>query len=98
MLAAIPSGPAFNDVYSEACAVIKPDSVVRAHLKTHLFEFVERHTFMHEGQVCVLHTRRGGGILPVTAKRLGRSGFYVHSETGLLQEIKPVSRRECREA
>ena len=43
-------------MYSEACAVIKPDSIIRAHVKTHLLEFVERHTFMHEGKVCVLDT------------------------------------------
>ena len=42
-------GRPWNDVYSEACAVIKPDSVIRAHIKTHLLEFVERHTFMHQG-------------------------------------------------
>ena len=41
-------GRPWNDVYSEACAVIKPDSIIRAHVKTHLLEFVERHTFMHD--------------------------------------------------
>jgi len=92
------AGRSWNDVYSEACAVIKPDSVVRAHIKTHLLEFVERHTFMHGGSVCVLDTWRGGGIRPVTAKRFGPSAFYVHPETGLLQEIKSVSGREWRKA
>ena len=91
-------GRRWNDVYSEACAVIKPDSVVRAHIKTHLLEFVERHTFMRDRSVCVLDTWRGGGIRPVTAKRFGRSAFYVHPETGLLREIKPVSRRDRQRA
>jgi len=91
-------GRPWNDVYSEACAVIKPDSVVRVHIKTHLLEFVERHTFMHDRTVCVLDTWRGGGIRPVTAKRFGPCEFYVHPETGLLQEIKPVSRHELRRA
>lgn len=80
-------GRPWNDIYSEACAVVKPDSVIRAHIKTHLLEFVERHTFMHNGEVCVLDTWRGGGIVPVTSRRYGRSVFYVHPETGLLQEI-----------
>src|SRR5882724_1179635 len=53
-------GRAWDDVYSEACAVIKPDSIVRAHVKTHLLEFVERHTFMHQGRVCVLDTSYRG--------------------------------------
>src|SRR6266404_721404 len=74
------AGRSWNDVYSEACAVIKPDSVVRAHIKTHLLEFVERHTFMHGESVCVLDTWRRGGIKPVTAKRFGPSAFYVHPE------------------
>ena len=91
-------GRPWNDVYSEACAVIKPDSIVRAHIKTHLLEFVERHTFMRDRSVCVLDTWRGGGIRPVTAKRFGRSAFYVHPETGLLREIKPVSRRDWQRA
>src|SRR6266849_6642354 len=47
-------GRLWNDVYSEACAVIKPDSIIRAHVKNHLLEFVERQTFMHDGKVCVL--------------------------------------------
>src|SRR5262245_31301513 len=29
-------GRAWNDVYSEACAVIKPDSIVRAHTSRHI--------------------------------------------------------------
>ena len=91
-------GRPWNDVYSEACAVIKPDSVIRAHIKTHLLEFVERHTFVHEGQVCVLNTWPDGGIAPVGARRFGRSAFYVHPETGLLQEIKAISRRDWRRA
>src|ERR1700759_5193114 len=47
-------GRPWNDVYSEACAVIDPGDYVRVHVKTHLLEFVERNTFMHDGKVCVL--------------------------------------------
>ena len=89
-------GRPWNDVYSEACAVIKPDSVVRAHIKTHLLEFVERNTFMHEGVVCFLDTSRLGGITPVTETRYGRSLFFVHPETGLLSPIprRPRKRKQ----
>ena len=91
-------GRPWNDVYSEACAVIKPDSVVRAHIKTHLLEFVERHTFMHEGTVCVLETSyRGRGIIPVTEERFGRASFFVHPETGLLCRIQPRQRLRWRD-
>jgi hypothetical protein len=39
-------GRPWNEVYSEACAVIKPDSIIRAHVKTHLLEFVQRNAFI----------------------------------------------------
>jgi hypothetical protein len=89
-------GRPWNDVYSEACAVIKPDSIIRAHVKTHLLEFVERHTFMHEGKVCVLDTSHRGGVKPVTEIGWRRSVFFVHPETGLLKPIPQVSKRAWR--
>ena len=91
-------GRPWNDVYSEACEVIKADSPIRAHVKTHLLEFVERHTFMRDGVVCIIDTSRKGGIIPVTAKRFGYTLFYVHPETGLLHRIDPTSRNEWRKA
>ncbi len=90
-------GRRWNDAYSEACEVIKPDSVVRLHIKTHLFEFVERHTFMRGGEVCFLE-RFSGRALPVQSRRFGREQFYVHPESGLLLDVKPESRREWRKA
>jgi hypothetical protein len=87
-------GRPWNDVYSEACAVIKPDSIIRAHVKTHLLQFVQRNTFMHDGVVSYLATGRGGGIRPVLAEKFFRRVFYVHPETGLLEKIEPVSRKQ----
>lgn len=90
-------GRHWNDVYSEACRVIKPDSVIRAHIKTHLLQFVERHTFMHNGTVCILDTGYlGRGIIPVTERRYGCSRFFVHPETGLLHAIPPESWKALR--
>src|SRR6266446_8265149 len=86
-------GRPWNDVYSEACAVIKPDSPIRAHVKTHLLELVERNTFMHDGKVSYLSTGRGGGIRPVLSEKFVRRVFYVHPQTGLLEKIEPVSRK-----
>ncbi len=88
-------GRPWNDVYSEACAVIKADSIIRAHVKTHLLQFVQRETFMHKGKVCVLDlTYRSLGIVPVedSASRC-RNLFFVHPETGLLQITPTISRR-----
>jgi hypothetical protein len=89
-------GRSWNDVYSEACAVIKPDSIIRAHVKTHLLEFVERHTFMHDGEVCILDTSHRGGVKPVTEIGWRRSLFFVHPDTGLLEVIPKVSKRSWR--
>ena len=90
-------GRPWNDVYSEACAVIHPHNYVRVHVKTHLLQYVERNTFMHNGEVCVL-SHWPAGIQPITAERLGRSVFYVHPESGRLQELRPLSRRQWRMA
>src|SRR5215471_20558913 len=77
-------GRPWNEVYSEASAVIKPDSIIRAHVKTHLLQFVERNTFIHKGEVFAIKAWHSGGIAPVTATRFGRSAYYVHPETGVL--------------
>jgi hypothetical protein len=84
------TGRPWNDVYREACQVIKPDSVVRAHIKFHLLNMVERHTFMQAGEVRYYH-----GNTPAQIKDL-RGGscwpkFYVHPATGLLLEV-PLKR------
>ena len=90
-------GRSWNDAYSEACAVIKPDSIIRAHIKTHLLQFVERNTFMHGGQVCILDTGyRGLGIIPVTDRRYGWNLFFVHPESGLLCATPQKSRKALR--
>ena len=90
-------GRPWNDVYSEACAVIKPDSVIRAHIKTHLLEFVERHTFMHNGKVCVLDFGyRGRGIVPLDRQRHRSNLFFVHPETGFLEVIPRISKHELQ--
>jgi hypothetical protein len=74
--------------------VIKPDSVIRAHVKTHLLEFVERNTFMHDGKVCVLDTSYfGGGVKPVTEIAWRPSLFFVHPKSGLLHAIPQISKR-----
>jgi hypothetical protein len=91
-------GRPWNDVYSEACDVIKPDSVVRAHIKTHLLDFVLRDTFMRDGEVWCFQKYRwfGTNELPVTALRDRWHLFYVHPETGLLGEIPALPHRSRR--
>lgn len=78
------TGRAWNDVYSEACQVIKADSVVRAHIKTHMLEMVERNTFIRDGEAWCF---RGGDQLPIADLRGRWNCFYVHPETGILTEL-----------
>lgn len=90
-------GRPWNDVYSEACAVIKPDSIIRMHVKTHLLEFVERNACVQGGRVCVLEKGyRGRGIIPITEQRYGWTLFFVHPVSGLLEELKLPSKEERR--
>src|SRR6202000_3285217 len=85
-------GRPWNDVYSEACAVIDPGDYVRVHVKTHLLEFVERNTFMHDGKVCVLG-RWSRSAEPLVESVWWREKFSVHPETWLLLVSQRTSRR-----
>jgi hypothetical protein len=85
-------GHHWNDVYSDACTVIKPDNVVRAHLRTHMLAYVERNTFMKEGGVwCYRHWGQEREV-PIAKVRSRCCLFYVHPETGVLCEIPPHRR------
>jgi hypothetical protein len=85
-------GRPWNDVYSEVCAVIKPDSLIRTQVKKHFLQLVERDAFMCDGEVFVLGPCRS--TVPIASLR---NGFYVHPETGLLHEIVRVALRERRQ-
>ena len=88
-------GRSWNEVYSEACAVIKPDSVVRAHIRTHLLEFVVRETFMRNGEVWCIQTMfwSGSGETPVRELSNRHFPFYVHPVTGILCAKPPHPRK-----
>ena len=65
------SGRPWNDVYSEACAVIKPDSIIRAHVKTHLLR-IRGAAYVHARRKGV-HSRHRlslAGIIPVSGTAL----------------------------
>ena len=93
-------GRAWDDVYREACAVIKPDSVVRNHIKFHLLQFVQRHTFVQGGRVWCFTTGWQGNEKLVEENASHWAPFYVHPQTGLLCEAQllPRSRRRDHEA
>lgn len=89
-------GRPWSDVYSEACAVIKPDSVVRAHIKTHLLELVQRHTFVRDSRIWYFTNRWRWEELPVEEAASPWSPFYVHPLTGLLCRAPDRPRRRWR--
>jgi len=90
-------GRPWDDVYSEACAVIKPDSVVRNHIKFHLLQFVQRHTFMRDGQVWCHKPMGRRGESAVDEAVSHWSPFYVHPRTGLLCEARLKPRSQWRD-
>lgn len=85
-------GRPWNDVYSEASQVITADSPVRAHIRVHMFEMVQRHTFMREGEVWC---HCGSRSLPI--RKIGSYSrwptFFVHPETGIFWEAPPRRRK-----
>ena len=90
-------GRPWDDVYSEACVVIKSDSTVRNHIKFHLLEMVERHTFLRDGEVWCFRLGWWDAIeVPVSQLSGHWNCFYVHLHSGLLCEAKPSRRQPSR--
>ena len=87
-------GRPWNDAYSEACAVIKPDSVVRAHIKTHLLEMVVRHTFLKDGELWCRNGKWDAVEVPITALVSRWRIAYVNPATGILQAMPQPPRKK----
>ena len=86
-------GRPWGDIYSDACSVIKPDSTVRKHIKVHLLEMVERHTFLRNGEVWCFQCGWWNAN-EVQVAKIGGSWacFYVHPRSGLLWDVWPGRR------
>lgn len=86
-------GRPWNNVYSEACAVIKPDSTIKNHIKVHLMDMVQRNTFMRDGEVWCFGYKFWRQFVEMPVAELHRrwDGFYVHPESGILCEIPSAS-------
>lgn len=87
-------GRPWDQIYGEASAVIKPDSVVRNHIKFHLLEFVHRHTFLRDGKVWCFTAGWRGNEMPIDDAASSWSPFFIHPGRGLLCEVplRPRSR------
>jgi hypothetical protein len=72
-------GRRWDQVYSEACEVIKPSSTVKNHVKLHLLEFVCRDIVLFDALPHSIRRWMGGGYF-----ELHTGDLYVHPSTGLL--------------
>ncbi len=89
-------GRPWDCIYSEACQVIKPDSTVRNHIKVHLLEMVERHTFWRDGEVWCFRQGWNASEIPVAHIGASWASFYVNPSSGLLCEAQSPRRRFSR--
>jgi hypothetical protein len=85
-------GRPWDKVFAEISAHINVNSVVQAHIRTHLFEYVARHVVLIDGVPC---SAEGGSYGRPLASSFGCRGsmFYVCPRTGLLRRIKCSARR-----
>lgn len=77
-------GRKWDDVYSDAAKVIKPNSTVREHVKTHLFWMLALRVVEVEG---VLYEAGSHGL-----SKLRDNELYVHPTTGILLRFKEKKR------
>jgi hypothetical protein len=78
-------GRHWDDVYSEICERINRNSVVQNHIIQHVFDFVEKNTFIGPDGKVWYRTRgwmwNGGGDKPITE---AYADLFVHPKTGQL--------------
>lgn len=83
-------GRPWDDVWSEASALLKPTSVMQRHVIEHLRDYVEVHTIRQpDGTVSDSRGR------PLRAY-FNRGAFYVDPDDGVLRQLQPKSRRSWR--
>ena len=78
-------GRPWDKVHSEICQHINRDSLVQAHVLTHLYQEVQVNVFLSEGVPCSGDPFRFGK--PVFPEKL-----YVCPKSGLLRKMKPPHR------
>jgi hypothetical protein len=78
-------GYKWDDVYSEIRTNISPNSKMQLHLLEHVYDFVERHVMIIDGEVI------GESGYPV-------NNYYVHPETGILTAAPKKSKVKKKES
>lgn len=86
-------GRPWNKVFSELCAVADSRNWSKKRLSFFILEYVERQTFIRDGEVWIRRERWGAGEeIPVRWAGDYWPAFYVHPTTGLLQEAPRIKR------
>jgi hypothetical protein len=84
-------GQPWNDVYSQLCQQLNPNTMTGQHVISHLWDYVERHVELIDG---VPHRKPYWGRYIRTLESSYREQFYVHPETRLLCLAEPRPRRQ----
>lgn len=84
-------GRPWSKVHSEICRHLRPDSVVQAHVLTHVWQYVTVNVVIAGGMPCYGESRRFGGR--GVGVPLARGTLYVCPDTGLLKIARPPRRQ-----
>jgi len=90
-------GRPWDDVYSEICQHLNRNSTTHDHIFSHLFSYVERHTYMGDDGVIYVNEPMYGARGPVPVDEY-YCDTYVHPVTGLLCKPDKTTYRQLRDA
>lgn len=76
-------GRLWDDVYSEISKCINVNSATQAHIREHIFQYVEKDVYIKDG---IPYHSAWGKDVPLAKETYGklREQIYVHPETGIL--------------
>lgn len=83
-------GQPWNDVYSELCQRLDPNTMAGQHVIDHVWDYVERHVEIIDGGLYSKPYR--GYQLQLDGSY--RDRFYIHPQTGILCAVEKVPRKQ----
>lgn len=86
-------GQPWNDIYSELCQKLDTSTMAGQHVIGHLWDYVERHVEIIDGQVYSKSYR--WNRIRLDGSYYNR--FYIHPETGILCAVQKVNRKQKRQ-
>jgi hypothetical protein len=80
-------GRPWDKVYSEICERISPNSTVQQHILQHVWDFVEKNTYLGEDGGVWVRGMYGSSDMPIGGSWRGET-LYVHPVDGLLKKAE----------